>query len=109
MGAGAVCENEYFHMKYPQQVLNKFSIIAHLEMVAIILAIKMWGEKISRKVIHLSCDNQACVEIINTGRARDRKLQECLRELVMLVAKKQAWLKLVYISTKDNTLPDLLS
>ena len=109
VGAGAVCANEYFHVKYPQQILEKFSNIAHLEMLAIILAIKLWGDTVSGKVVHLSCDNQACVEVINTGRASDRKLQECLRELVMLVAKKQAWLKLVYVSTTKNTLPDLLS
>ena len=104
--AGAVCGNQYFHVKYPAVTTRKYNNIAHLEMLAIILAVKQWAEVLHGKIMHLSCDNQACVKIVNSGRAKDKKLQECLCELVMIMAKNQSWLKLLsrwYHSNAGNS------
>ena len=67
IGTGAICNNEFFHTKYPLIICQKYTNIAHLELLAIILAIKTWASEIHGKVLHLSCDNQACVEIVNSG------------------------------------------
>ena len=67
-GAGGMCGQEYFHIKYPDFITRKYKNIAHLEMLAIIIAVKLWYKKLQGKVIHLFCDNIACVQVINAGR-----------------------------------------
>ena len=108
-GAGGTCENEFFHVRYPTEIKEKFTNIAHLEMIAIIVALKLWCNKLKGKVLQLSCDNEACVSIMNSGRCWDKKLLICLREAMMIVAKNDILIKLVYIQSKRNLLPDLLS
>ena len=107
--AGATCELEYLHSKFPDKIKSRFQNIAHLEMWAIILVIRTWKQKLSDKIIHLYCDNEACIAIINSGKSKEAKLQQLLRELVMELALNDIWLKMIYISTKANVLPDLLS
>ena len=109
IGAGMVCQNEFFHIKFPLQIKNEFNNIAHLELIAIILAVKTWKSKIQGKIVHIKCDNQVCISIVNTGCSKDCKLQQLLWELVMSTASIDAWIKLVYVNTTCNTLPDLLS
>ena len=107
--AGATCDGEYMHALFPPSIKQQFKNIAHLELIAILVSVRLWVNKLRGKVIHLSCDNQACVNVVNSGRAWDHLLQKCLRELMMELAANQIWLKLIYINTKANTLPDLLS
>ena len=65
--AGATCSNEYFHVQFPQHITDNYDNIAHLELIAIMIAVKKWASLITGKVVHLSCDNQACITIVNTG------------------------------------------
>ena len=109
IGGGGVCGNEYFHVKFPVSITQKLKNIAHLEMMSIIIAVKIWGSQLNGKIVHLNCDNQACVEVVNAGKSKEPLLQQCLRELTMFVAQNQIWLKLTYIRSKSNVLPDLLS
>ena len=107
--AGAICNNEFFHARYPEEIKTQFSGIGQLEMLAIILAIKMWTPFIQGKFIRLTYDNEACVQIVKSGKSRDKCLQMSLRELNMILARNDSLLKLVHIFSKDNKLPDKLS
>ena len=108
-GAGATCENEYFHVKFPLSITKKYHNIAHLEMWVIILCARLWTEHLTGKVIHLYCNNQACVDIINNGKTKDKLLQQLLRKLTMILSINQIWIKLIYIRSHKNILPDILS
>ena len=108
-GAGGICGNEFYHAKFTSSIKQQYKNIAHLELIAIIIAVKLWYQQIRGKVVYLSCDSMACVEVVNAGKARDPQLQNCLRELSMLLARNETWLKLVYVTSKQNKIPDLLS
>ena len=55
------------------------------------------------------CDNQACVEMINSMRSRNIFLQACLRELWLTLAVNNIMLKAAHIPGRENTLADYLS
>ena len=57
----------------------------------------------------IHCDNQACVEMINSMRSRHVFLQACLRELWLTLAVNNIMLKAVHIPGHENTLADCLS
>ena len=109
LAAGAICDKEYLHVRFPQAIILEYNKIAHLELWAIIIAVLRWKDKIAGKMLRLSCDNEACVQIVNTGHCKDAKLLKCLRHLLMLLAENQTMIRLVYIKSKLNLLPDLLS
>ena len=108
-GAGAVCTNEYFHAKFPEEIKKEFTNIAQLELLAILLAVRLWGHKFTGKIIRISCDNEACVPVVNYGHSRNHAMQKILREIVMVVGRHQFLIKLVHISGRNNELPDALS
>ena len=106
-GAGAICKNQYYRVTFPQKMRHLH--IVYLEMWAIILAIRLWGEQLKGYIIQISTDNEAVCTMVNTGRSHDSYLQTLLRELVWWLAEYQVQVKTVHIGTKENTLPDLLS
>ena len=57
----------------------------------------------------MQVDNGAVSIIINTGRSRDPKLQDCLRELAFTAAMGEFQIKAVHILGRDNRILDLLS
>ena len=83
--------------------------IVHLEMWAIIVAVRIWGSELAGKIIRIKTDNEAVAHIINTGRSRDNYLQTQLRELVWWLSKYQFRIIGVFIPGKTNKLPDILS
>ncbi len=57
----------------------------------------------------LACDNNISVDVINAGRARDRFLLRCMRELAWLAATFEFEIRARHIPGMTNILPDLLS
>ena len=110
VGIGGLCGNKFFHCDIPKFVLEMDNVnIAHFEMWAIIVALKLWKSEINGHRFVIGCDNQAVVAIINTGRSRDCLLQTLLRELTFVTATNQWEIVARYISTSNNLIPDLLS
>ena len=56
--------------------------IAHLKMLAVLVAIRIWKQKIRGVKFAMCCDNEAMVTVINSGRSRNQLLQTLLREIV---------------------------
>ena len=83
--------------------------IAILEMMAIIIACKLWGHQWRGLRLHLSCDNYACVQIINKGSARHSLLHKCLQELAWVMAKFEFQIKTVHLMGHLNKILDILS
>ena len=79
-GAGRKCGRFYFHTEFPQYVFqwDRYVHIAHLEMLAIIIGIKVWGGILAGKRFVIACDNQVVVTIINQSRSRNSLLQKLM-------------------------------
>ena len=108
-GLRGICDNEYFRTSVPEDINWKFTNIAQLEILAVVIAVKVWEEKLHGKFLCIKSDNQSVVSCLNFGRAKDRIMQECLRTIAMIGAVKQFTVRTVYIKSKNNKIPDLLS
>ena len=109
MGGGWSRPN-YFKTVYPEWLKNKPDVsINELELITVVVALKLWGRRVKNANILAYCDNQSSVDIVNSGKARNKFAQSCLRETVFLLAHNNAVLKLVYLSSESNRIPDALS
>lgn len=108
-GCGGYCEGKFFHIEFPDYVLDKKYSIASLEFLSIILCLKLWGSRFKGKKVLVYCDNEAVCHVLNTGKARCEVLQECLRESCFVSAMSQCELKAVHLSSSQNRLADCLS
>ena len=107
-GAGAIFWGKgYFRLKFPPEWQNKN--IAYLEMLAIVVSLKVWGDELKGSRIVLNCDNESCCHVINHGRSKDLFLQAAMREIVYLLATFQVELKVTHILSDQNQVPDWLS
>ena len=104
--AGGVLGNDYFRVKFPSSLNDKCKI-THYELWAVIVAVKLWGERFRGKVIPVRSDNEAVATIINTGCSKDSYLQAQLCELLWWTAKMDFKLKSVHLSGHLNRLPDM--
>ena len=77
-GCGAICEGEYFHELFPLSITQQQLSITALELLTVVMAIKLWQFKLAGRCIMIHCDNQACVEMINSMRSKNNFLQMCL-------------------------------
>ena len=93
----------------PDFILEGNFNICVLELIAIIVALKLWSSSFRAKCIVIHCDNEAVVQVINTGRARCRVLQEGLREICYLCAVAECQVKAIHLPGVDNRLADCLS
>lgn len=109
VGAGAVCGQQYTRKKFPGWLRVRTGNIAHLEAFALVASLKLWTPQLRGKRFTCLCDNQAVVAVVNTGAARDGLLQQLVREVAFVAATGQFEVRLQYIASASNTLPDLLS
>lgn len=108
LAAGGICQQQFFRVLFPEHVTLGASI-ASLEMWALIIGIKIWASQLAHKAVVVYCDNQAVAQVINTGRARDVRLQEGLREICYLAAGAECEIFARFIPGTENRLPDYLS
>ena len=109
-GCGAWSEGEYFHTSFPRWLQKVKGIsINEKECLALIVGLKVWKQKIRNKHFLVYCDNQATVEIINTGRAKNEFARECLREICYITATANAMVKVVHQRGTENKIADFLS
>ena len=109
IAAGGRCEQECFKVDFPAWLLNYTNNIAHLEMIALIVTLKVWIHKMKGKSLIFNCDNMAVCHCVNSGLAKDEYLLQCLRELSWLCVTNEFYIRLQYIESAANLIPDLLS
>lgn len=108
-GCGGLTCHQFFHIEFPRKVKDKFPSIHHLEVLAILLAARLWGSQWRGLRLLVYCDNAAVVSSLNSGRVQDSILAACLRELWFLAASHEFELRAVHLSSAANRLADLLS
>ena len=74
-----------------------------------IICLKLWGCNFKGKRIQMFCDNQSICQVVNSGKARDEILQDCLREIAFLAAVHEFQIKMVHLESKANRISDCLS
>ena len=96
-GCGGLTDDQYFHRRFPEFVLKQQLPIHVLEILAVTVAVRIWGRLYAGQRIQLYCDNSSSVLAINTGRTRDRFVGDCVRQLWLEVAKYDFQIKAVHL------------
>ena len=58
-GGGGVNGSEFFHAEFPDSVVKQGLHINELEVLALIVAIKLWVASLRAKRVKILCDNEA--------------------------------------------------
>ena len=82
--------------------------IAHLEILNVVVALKIWGQVWANKFIQIMYYNIAVVEVLY-GRAKDSIMATCARNIWLLAGMYNINLIVSHIRGLDNTVADLLS
>ena len=82
LGAGGTFRNRFFKFTFPGEVKDRVTDINHLDAIAIIMALKLWGPCLKGLRFIMKCDNQTTVAVINAGRAHEPFLQACARDII---------------------------
>ena len=106
-GLGGVFKNMVYSLQIPKG-FNNYTIV-HLEILNIVVALKVWGPFWKNHAIEVKCDNMAVVEVLNTGRARDRMLATSARNIWLLTSMYNIDLVVTHIPGAKNVVADLLS
>ena len=69
-GLGDQFKNYVYALSIPENYMGYN--IAHLEMLNVVVAFKLWGHHWANKCVKLFCDNQAVVDVLSSGRACDQ-------------------------------------
>ena len=109
IGCGGCCAKQYFHAAFPKSIREKGLPIHKLEMLTVLLGVRIWGQYCAGMKIQIFCDNDACVQVINSSRTKDSFLATCLRELWLEVARFGFELRAVHLPGVENRIPDWLS
>ena len=106
-GLGARWGNQVYAMSLPLGYLDLQ--IAHLEMLNILAALRVWQDRWKDKKVAIACDNWAVVQVLNIGRTRDLTLAAIARNIQYQAAVSNIHLKVTHIPGKKNVIADLLS
>ena len=109
VGCGATCGDEFFHKCFPRVLLDRMLHINALELLALIVALSVWANRLKGKKVTVLCDNSATVWVINTGKTRDTVMQVLVRELCYICATNQFEVFARHIPGVENRIPDMLS
>ena len=85
-GCGATIGEEFYSEVFPPLVLEQNHSIAHLEMLNVVVALKVWRELWAGKRVRIEGDNSNTCLALQTGRSRDPFLQHCVREVFLITA-----------------------
>ena len=58
-----------------------------LELYVLVMAVKIWAPKLAGSRFQISCDNDAAVQVVRSGRTPDASMQRCLRQLWLTSAR----------------------
>ena len=108
-GVGGICGDEYFQSSFPARIHEKCTNIANKELLTVLVALKIWSNRLRGFRVRILCDNMASVDCLNRGRVRDLFMQSCLRETAMVCAVNEIWVKAKFIEGISNRIPDFLS
>ena len=78
-------------------------------MLNIHVAIRVWALNWASKHLHIFCDNEAVLSVLNTGKTKDALLATIARNIFMASAKHDISFKFTHVAGKLNVVADSLS
>ena len=109
-GAWNPQRREYFKHVFHSSITSIAQDINQLEILTILLVCRTWGTYWSGKRILAKCDNQASVEVLNSGRSLgDDFMMEVVREILFIAAKCEFEIRAVHLPGVENGISDSLS
>ena len=85
-GCGAIAGDQFYANPFPPGVVEAGHTIAHLELLNIVVAVKVWRERWAGWVVQIFCDNMNSVHVLQSGRSRDLFMRECAKEIFLHTA-----------------------
>ena len=106
-GCGAFCGSEWFQLRWDSHVAPLHITIK--ELLPIVVAVAIWGNRWSGLTIQANCDNMAVVHIIRSHHSKDPTAMHLLRCLALLECSFQFTLVSKHVPGKLNDIADALS
>ncbi|XP_068723726.1 uncharacterized protein [Montipora capricornis] len=106
---GATCFDECISFAFPRVIEDLALHINALELFVLVMAVKIWATKLAGSRFQISCDNDAAVQVVRSGRTRDAFMQRCLRQLWLTSARYDLDLHVSHIPGVHNVFADCLS
>ena len=88
---------------------SNVSLIVHLEMLNILIALRLWTCHFKHHRVLIDCDNMAVVYILRSGKTKDPFLAAVARNIACHIAQNDIELLPRHIPTDRNIVSDLLS
>ena len=107
-GVGGVWNNRVYAAPVPTYA-NFQPNITHLEMLNIMIALRLWATDWAGSSVTFHCDNLAVVQVVNSGKTRDKFLNACIRHIWFISAVHDIDLHLAHIQGHKNFIADSLS
>ena len=95
-GCGAWCSSEFYGRRFPAKVVELEHPIAHLELLNLVVAVKLWSRWWAGHRVEIRCDNMNTCMVVMTGKSIDLFMQSCARELYQVVAAYDIDLNVVH-------------
>ena len=109
-GYGGVWDNEWFSMQYVGEESHALGrSINWREMHAALRSLATWAPRLRHRKVLYHIDNSTACFLFNRLYSPVVDLMEFVRQWCLLVESYNITMSVVYISTHDNTLADLLS
>ena len=85
-GCSMCTDSLFYARRFPEQVLRQEHSIAHLELLNIVVAVKIFKHQWAGHRVRVCSDNTNVCVAVQTGGTRDKFMQECVRELFLYTA-----------------------
>ena len=108
-GCGACTEQQFYSEEFPQQVLEAAHSIAHLELLNVVVALKVWCEAWKGQKVQVACDNSNACLAVQTGRSRDPFMQHCAREIFLYATSYDIQVQVIHQPGVQMVRADALS
>ena len=107
--AGGYHGNEFVYTSFRNWPGSYGHHINYKETLALEPAVKCWAHTWRNKKVHIYCDNQAAVAIMNKGSCKDPFVMESLRRVFWYSVKYNFRIKATYLPGTHNQIADSVS
>ena len=108
-GCGAFTGDTYYAELFPEWLRKEQHPIAHLELLNVVVAMKVWGDAWRGHRVDIATDNMNAYLAIRSGRSRDVFMQRCVRELFVVMVRYDIEVQVRHQPGKDLVRADALS
>ena len=74
-----------------------------------VVAFRLWGHYWEKSQVTIHCDNMAVVQVIQSGKTRNKVLGTCIRNLWLIAASRDIKIEIQHIAGVNNVIADCLS